>query len=209
MRSILFVVFMAATASLAFPQQDSTWVSYSGGFDFREGVYADFQALRQNTPTWPLALLKDEQGVDVRDLRDADRLFIPDSAGGRREIQLDRQWGFCNNNIVYLVAGGSSYRIGQWGTLCHVLFEQRYQSVDPYYGAYGSTTQTVQVQYLLDMDTGGFEPFEAATMEKILARDPILYEEWSSLDKKDKRRPEVLHQFRRRYNDRHPLFFPR
>jgi hypothetical protein len=189
-----------------FSQPDSTWVPYVGGFDFREGIYADFQSFRLNAPMWPMNVLTDTEGRPITDLKKAARVFAPDSAG-RKELVLDRQWGFCNNDVVYVTGPQGFSRIGMMGTLSHLLLEQTYRTYDPY--NYGCMQQSVQVEYLLDMETGRLEPFQASTFEVILKRDSLLFEEWSALDKKQKRRVEVLHLFMRRYNESHPLLFPR
>ena len=201
------MLWLMALVYAAQAQQDSSWVRYQGGFDFREGIYQDFAAFRQNTPSIALEKLSDEQGSAIHDIRRTERFFHVDSTGQRREIELDKTWGFCNNNIVYLRAGDGFYRIGLMGALCHVLFEYSYRQFDPYYGI-GTTTQTVQVQYLLDMSSGAFVPFNDAGMGQAIAGDIIMKEEWDHLGKKQRRKPEVLHQYMRRYNDRHPLYFP-
>jgi hypothetical protein len=68
-------------------------------------------------------------------------------------------------------------------------------------------TRTVQEQRVLDLDTGRLLPLTADGLDPVLERDLVLYEEWSAIPAK-KRKGEVLFQFMRRYNDRHPVLFP-
>ncbi len=202
-----------APLTLAFAlhaQQDTGLVRYRGGFDFNEGIYLRFEAFRDNAPTIPQKELTDAQGRPVTDLMRGDKLFHPDSTGVRVPLPLDQVWGLCNNNVIYLRAGDGFYRIGMMGSLCHVLYESSYQDFSNYGYGYmmgGPVTRTVQEQRILDMESGAFLSLNAATMEQLLKRDEVLYEEWSAIPVK-KRKEEVLFLFLRRYNDRHPLFFP-
>lgn len=193
-------------------RSDSTqagWVRYQGGFNFNEGIYRDFQSFRNNAPSIPLEELTDEQDIAIREIRASNRFFHVDGTGERKEIDLDKAWGFCDNDIVFLRTGDGFYRIGMMGTLAHVLFEYNYRDWDPSYYPYGGTTvNTAQAEYVLNMTTGEFSDFTAATMEKALADDEILKPQWDEIPPK-KRKGEVLYLFLRRYNDRHPLYFPR
>ncbi len=208
MRSLPALV-ISLVCCAAHAQPDSSWMRYQGGFDFHEGVYLGFQSFRLNAPSIPKEKLTDDQGRAVTNIHDARRIFHPDSAGERKEVDLDRAWGFCENDVVYLRAGDGFFRIGQYGALCHLVFEQSVWSADPFYGgAYGGGRTTVQRQYVLDMETGAFQEFDATVLGNVLARDEMLRSEWDALPKK-KRKGEALYLFLRRYNERHPLYFPR
>jgi hypothetical protein len=195
-------------ASALCAQVDTGLVRYRGGFDFAEGIYLRFEAFRDNAPDLPLKVLTDGQGTPVNDLLRGDKLFHKDSTGARVPVDLDAVWGACNNNVIHLRAGDGLYRIGMMGALCHVLYESSYQDWNNYgYMMGGPVTRTVQEQRLLDMETGTYVPLTAASMEQLLKRDEVLYEQWSEIPVK-KRKEEVIFQFLRRYNDRHPLYFP-
>ena len=186
---------------------DSSWVRYQGGMDLREGIYRDFGAFRLNAPTWPQEVRRDGQGLPVEDIRRVSRLQVPADSSGYRELDLDRMWGFCHRNVVYIQAGNGFYRIGLMGSLCHVLYEYSYRDWDPYMYPGGSVTRTAMGQFLLDMETGRFLDFNASSMQEVLARDPVLSAEYEAIPPR-KRKEEVLFYFLRRYNERHPLYFP-
>ncbi len=192
--------------ALAATAQDS--VRYSAGYPFRAGIYFNFQAFRSNTPSVPLSELTTSQGQRVTSLRTAgDKLFRPDSTGQRVGLDLDRVWGFCEGGIVYVRAGNGFSRIGLMGALAHLTYDATYYNADPYM-MYGGTTYTVEEQRFLDMATGAFRPVSAAGIREVLQRDPILLEEFDALPKKQRKRTETIFLFMRRYNDRHPLYFP-
>lgn len=213
MRTVALVPALCAVMA-AHAQLDTGLVRYRPGFDFAEGIYLDLAEFRANAPALPLAVLKDAQGRPLPDLMGVGgEVHMTDSAGTLVRVDLGQAWGACSNNTVYIRAGDGLFRIGMMGSLCHVLYERSYQdwSMAGFYGPMspmgGPVTRTVQEQRVLDLDTGRLLPLTADGLDPVLERDLVLYEEWSAIPAK-KRKGEVLFQFMRRYNDRHPLFFP-
>lgn len=187
-------------------QPDS--VRYSGSYVFRDGIYLDFAAFRHNAPSIPMAALSNAQGRPVGDLRSAGgKLFYPDSSGQRVRLDMDRIWGFCEKGVVLVRAGNDFSRIGLMGALAHLVFDATYRNFDPY-AMGGSTTYTVEEQRFLDMATGAFLPVTPEGIYPAIARDTLLREEFDALPRKERRKPQTLFLFMRRYNDRHPLYFP-
>jgi hypothetical protein len=93
------------------------------------------------------------------------------------------------------------------GSLAHLVYDATYRNFDAYTMG-GSTSYTVEEQRFLDMATGDFLPVSAAGLYKVISRDPVLKEEFDAMKKKDRNRMETIFLFMRRYNDRHPLYFP-
>ncbi|MBP8823664.1 MAG: hypothetical protein KBH07_08475 [Flavobacteriales bacterium] len=200
---IVLAVLLGGTAHA----QDS--VRYTGGYSFLDGVYLDFQAFRNNAPSIPKAALTTAQGQPVGDLRNTSgKLYRPDSSGQRVKLDLGGTWGFCNGGVVYVRAGNGFSRIGLMGSLAHLVYDATYRSFDPYM-VNGATTYTVEEQRFLDMATGAFLPVSAAGILPVLARDPILKEAFEALSRKQRKHEETVFLFMRRYNDRHPLYFPK
>lgn len=190
-------------------QEERDSVRYSGGFEFRDGIYLDFRSFRNNAPSIPFAALTTAQGQRVTDLRSTNgKLFHTDSTGQSVRLDLDRSWGFCDKGVVYVRAGNGFSRIGLMGSLAHLVFDATYRNFDPYMMG-GSTTYTVEEQRFLDMATGAFLPVSASGIHTVIARDAVLKEEFDALSKKERKRPETIFLFMRRYNDRHPLYFPK
>lgn len=199
-----------ALAPVALPaQEDTNMVRYQGGYVFHDGLYLDFNAFRHNAPSVPKALLTTDQGKAVTDLRGTNgKVFHPDSTGRPVRIDLDRIWGFCDNGVVYISAGNSFSRIGLMGSISHLVFDATYRNWDPYM-MNGGTTYTVQEQRFLYMETGAFLPVNADGIYRVIERDAVLKEEFDALPKKQRNRSETVFLFMRRYNDRHPLYFPK
>lgn len=208
MRTLLLSFALLLVGGLL-AQPDSTWVRYQSGYVFKDGLYRDFQAFRNNAPSVPKAQLRTVQGQPVTDLRNTNgKLVVPDSTAEGQRIDLYDLWGFCDNGVVYIRAGNGFSRIGMMGSISHLTFDATYRDVRPYtYG--GGMNYTVEEQRFLDLTTGGFLPINAGGIREVLQRDPILLEEFDALPKKQRNKDETVFLFMRRYNDRHPLYFPR
>ena len=205
LRIFLFALCCVPTLLVA---QDE--VTYFGGMDLREGLYKDFKSFRMNEPSIPIGRLRTSEGLGVTDIRRASgKLFWQPDTGDRKSVDLDRMWGFCQNDVVYIAGGNGFYRIGLMGSLSHLVVEQTYRDWDPYmYNYGGSTTRTVLVHHMLDMITGSFLDFSASGMDQALQHDQVLLEEFRALPKKKRNSDEALFRFLRMYNDRNPLTFP-
>lgn len=202
------LVLLLLTASLLHAQRWADSVRYNGAYVFHDGIYLDFQAFRNNAPSIPFAALTTAQGQRVTDLRSTNgKLFLPDSTGQPQRLDLDRTWGFCEKGVVHVRAGNGFSRIGLMGALAHLVFDATYRNFDPYMVG-GYATYTVEEQRFLDMATGAFLPVSAAGIRAVLQRDALLLEEFDALRKKEQRRTATIFLFMRRYNDRHPLYFP-
>jgi hypothetical protein len=206
------IVALAQWDSLEYAQRDTTLILYDGGFDFHEGIYFGFDDFRANRPTVALKDLRSDQDKPVPDLRQSNgKLFYTDSTGTRQRIQLDRAWGFCNRNVVYVRIGDGFTRIGLMGSIAHLVFDNTYRNwgvYDPVFGV-GPSSTTVQEQRLLDMETGDFLPVNDGGIYRAIQRDDILRAEFEALPKKERRSDVTVFRFMRRYNERHPLYFPR
>ncbi len=206
MKGVLALFFAALCAGMLHAQDS---VRYSAGYVFKEGIYLHFPAFRSNHPSIPMSALTTAQGQHVTDLQGArGKLFYPDSSGERIRLDLDRVWGFCERGVVYVRAGNGYSRIGLMGALAHLVYDATYRNFDPYL-VNGGGSYTVQEQRFLDMGTGAFLPVSAAGLQPVISRDAILKAEFDALPPKQLKRPETIFLFMRRYNDRHPLYFPR
>ena len=208
MRTVLLCsLLLLAARSTA--QADTMWVPYHGGMDLREGIYRDFHEFRLNAPSIPQARLRDDQGLPVRDIRQVvSKLWYQPDSGAVQVIRMDRIWGFCHNDAVYVQAGNGFYRIGLMGSIAHMVYEQNYRDWDPYLYGYGTVTRTVLLHQIICMETGAVLPFNASGLHTAMELDHGLQEEFAALPKKKRNSDEALFRFLRLYNERHPLLFP-
>jgi hypothetical protein len=116
--------------------------------------------------------------------------------------------------MLYIKYGVNYNRVAVVGSLCH--FIATTQTVAPFrnpypYNRYDPTINQVQYiyttnQHILDFETGVVQEFNVLSMETLLKRDEVLYNEFVSLSKRKKK--ESVFIFLRKYNDRHPIYFP-
>ena len=198
--------------SIQYAPKDTSRIQYDGGFDFREGIYFGFEDFRTNRPSVALKDLLNDQGKPVGDLRQSNgKLFYTDSTGAEQRISLDRTWGFCNRDVVYVRIGDGFNRIGMMGAIAHIVYDNTYSNWGGYYGGMygvGPSTTTVQEQRVLDMETGSFLPVSAGGIYQAIQGDPELRAEFEALPKKERNQDVSVFRFVRRYNERHPLYFP-
>lgn len=199
--------------SVSYAERDTTRLLYDGGFDFREGVYFGFEDFRTNAPAVLRTALISDQDKPVPDLRQSNgRLFYIDLAGTKQRIDLDRAWGFCEKDVVYVRIGDGFTRIGLMGSAAHLVFDNTYRNwgwYDPVWGGTGPATTTVEEQRLLDMETGDFLPVNASGIYRIIQRDEELRILFEALPKRERNQDLTVFRFLRLYNERHPLYFPR
>lgn len=200
---------MLLVTAMAHAQVDTLWVPYEVTRSLRDGIHLTFQEFKNDAPSISWQELKDEQGLPVTTLMPGQRLSAMTSDGTRRTIDTDRIWGYCLNGAVHLRRGMGFNKIGMMGSAAHVLVEEQRREWDPYLYGGMPRTYTVEAQFLLDMVTGDLHPLSAAGLDAILAHDPLLQEEFRSLDKRRRQKPETLFLFIRLYNERNPLLFPR
>ncbi len=183
--------------------EDADWIEYHGGFDFREGIYRAFSEFRMNAPSLPSGAFLDSEGRPIGDLTTHDgRVFYRDTLGKGDLKTVDRFWGFCNNDVVYIGTRDGYQRIGLIGSLCHMVVQEWQVS-----GSFGENVP-VAIQRLMNMRTGTFEVFNASSLAMALSNDTTLYQEFLAIPPRQRNRDVTLFQFLRRYNERNPLRFP-
>lgn len=76
---------------------------------------------------------------------------------------------------------------------------------DPFGNPYPRYTY-ISSQYILDFEFGKVLEFTVENMEAVLQRDAELYKEFLALKKRKKR--DSIFLYLRKYNEKHPIFFP-
>ncbi len=197
-------------------------VRYSPDFEFQEGIYANFNMVKQNIPI-PKSRLVTDIGMHDREfykkLTESKRIIFYDENGVQQELKSSNIWGYGRNGVLYVNLGNGFHRISFVGSICHFVatittYNQGYY--DPYYSSSYSnryyrspsnnTASTELRQYLIDFDTGKMYDFEVSSVEIILMKDPVLYDEYASLKRKKKKQFKFV--YIRKYNESHPLYFP-
>jgi hypothetical protein len=213
MRTVFFAMLMISSLILN-AQTDSLHsdsVMYVQGFSFRQGVYLNYEQFRSNRPLSKSALVfeGDSSRFDyIRLALGKESFQWKDSAGTVHSTKTSSLWGYSENKAVYIQWNGAFNRVMVIGSICHFAAEvTTYMYTGP--GSYpnqqsGTPVESMQ-QFVIDTKTGTVYDFNVTTMNFILQRDPVLFSEYSSLKKKQKK--EQAFVFLRKYNEKHPLYF--
>jgi hypothetical protein len=142
----MFQVFAVDNAS---GQEQPGMVRYTPDFRFRDGVYVNFDQVKQNSPIPKARLLTSTDYNDkefFKKLLESEKIYYYDGMGIRQEIDVDNIWGYARNGVIYIQVQKSFNRITFVGTICHFVadvttYDSRYYSpyggyYDPYYSPY-------------------------------------------------------------------------
>jgi hypothetical protein len=210
---------------VALSQRDSViMVKFTPEFEFEEGIYLNFQQVKNNNPI-PKSRLLTTSSYEDKDffeyILDNKTISFYDHLGIKQSVKADDIWGFSKNGILYIRMDDNYHRITIVGQICHFVatvttYDTRYY--DPYYynpynyynyryGAYPTTTSSSEMrQYLLDFNTGSVIDYDIQGMEVLLMKDPELHDEYAALRKKKKKQMKFL--YIRKFNERNPLYLP-
>jgi len=124
-------------------------VKYSPDFRFKDGIYLNFEQVKNNSPIPKAKLLT---SVDYNDreffkrLIEMDKIYFYDDMGVRQEVTKSNIWGYARNGVIYVQVQENFNRITFIGNICHFVadittYDNRYSNspygyYDPYYSPY-------------------------------------------------------------------------
>lgn len=188
-------------------------VLYVTGFSFQPGIYLNFAQFSANSPLPKSAIVfeGDTSRLDyIRLALGRESFQWKDSTGKIHTTKTASIWGYSENKTVYVRWNYAFNRVVVIGSICHFTASvTTYMYTGP--GTYpnqqsGTPVESMQ-QYVIDTKTGTIYDFNVTTMEFILQRDAVLATEYAALKKKQKRDQTFI--FLRKYNEKHPLYFPK
>lgn len=224
----LLVLLLLVPVVAAQEDESNGMVKYSSDFRFRDGIFANFEMVKANHPIPPARIVTDVDMFDrafYEKITAAKEIVIYDDNGVKKVIKTSRIWGYGRNGVLYINVGSAFHRISFVGSISHfVASVTTYNSnyYDPYgYNPYYSNpyyynnrysrpqsnyTNTELRQYLLDFESGKVLDYDTESIEVLLMKDPELADEYSALRNRKKKQMKFV--FIRRYNEKHPLYFP-
>lgn len=210
-------------------QTDSSGlVRYTPEFKFNEGIFLNFEQVRQNDPVSKSSIVTsvpyDDPGFFETVLNNKKISFF-NNLGVKEEMVNKNIWGYSRNGVLYISLNDGYYRITIVGSICHFVaslttyssaYDNPYGYSYPYYGYYnyynpygmtpGSYSSTEMRQYILDFKTGRVLDYDEESVEVLLMTDPELHDEFTSLSQKKRKQLKFL--YIRKFNERNPLYFP-
>ncbi|MCU0454850.1 MAG: hypothetical protein MUE74_00990 [Bacteroidales bacterium] len=137
------VIFQALNVFSTQGQESEGMVKYTPDFRFREGIYVNFDQVKQNSPIPKAKILTSNDYNDkefFKKLFESDKIYYYDGMGIRQEISVSSIWGYSRNGVLYIQVQNNFNRITFVGSICHFVadvttYDNRYYS--PYgYGSY-------------------------------------------------------------------------
>ncbi|HLN21460.1 MAG TPA: hypothetical protein VK213_10250 [Bacteroidales bacterium] len=124
-------------------EESKTIVKYTPDFRFKDGIYLNFDQVKENNPIPKAKLLT---SVDYNDrefykkVLENEKIYFYDNMGIRQEVTKADLWGYSRNGVLYVQIQENFNRITFVGNISHfvadiVTYDSRYY--DPYgYGGY-------------------------------------------------------------------------
>jgi hypothetical protein len=198
-------------------------VQFTKDYAFNEGVYLDYKSFRSGDAIPRAKILtrveKNQLDFYSKLVNESDTLVYRSGPGIKLKL-IDSIWGYCQNNVIYINIEGTFCRMPVFGNISHFIgtitidaFKTTGPFYDPYQAGGGSSITGVPLksrethEFIFDFYSGKTGIATIENVENILKRDPELYQEYAALKKKHKR--SKMYFYLKRYNDKHPVFFPR
>ncbi len=211
----------------AVQEPERPMVAYSPDFEFRDGLFANFESVLENDPIPSARIVTDEDMFDrafYEKVTNLKEIVIYDENGVKKVLNTEDIWGYSRNGILYINVGTAFHRISFMGSISHFVatvttynpnnydpyYYNPYYSNSYYYNRYSmpqpSVGSTDLRQYLLDFETGDVMEYDTESVEVLLMKDPELADEFQAL--RNRKQKQMKFVFIRRFNEKHPLYFP-
>lgn len=227
---VLLIFLLSQQILPAQEAEDIPMVRYSPDYVFKDGLFLNIDDVKKNDPI-PLArIVSDSYSYDedfFRELIIKKEIILYDDAGVRASVITSDIWGYALHGRLYIMVGGRFQRIHLYGSISHFIAsettnEKKYfaeedtstpytTTEDLYRGFYRERyyyrTLTAEGEIcLFDFESNTLAKYEPAALGKLLERDSLLFSEYETLKRREKK--NRMAEFIRRYNDNHPLYFP-
>ncbi len=216
MKTLYFLTFLIITlAPLKVSAQNFSHMEvYDSDFVFSDGVYLTKDDFIKNHPIDKSRINSEFNSDDLTYLEQVmskKKFSYYNSLGSEITVDVASVFGYCSYGTLYVNHNDFFSRIGLVGNICHFLGQKTVFTDIPtgigYFGPYYTrTTSTEMQQYFLVFRTGEILEYNATNLEKIIADDKELSEEYKELSKRKKN--SKLFYYMRRYNEKHPLYIP-
>ena len=213
-RQFLLLIVHCLLSTVSCIAQQKT-VQYTKDFEFRNGIYLSFLDFKNNNPI-PSSKIVSDYNKNSHEFFDKvlskNTFTCVDGFGKEQTLNTNEMWGYCQSGLIYIHHGTDFNRVTIIGSICHFVatVPMKVGISDPFYydQPFGTPQQYIYVseQFILDFESGKVLSFNVDNMEGILQRDETLYKEFTALKKKKKR--DMIFVYLRKYNEKHPIYFP-
>jgi hypothetical protein len=231
MKNFLRYIFLSIVFSVQLlAQDDSLSPAFRPDYILKDGVYLSFKDLQTNNPLPKENIFsngdKTQPDFIAKTLTD-NKEIIFSYKGSQYKAEVSKVWGYCQNGNIYVKFKDDKFwRVTVFGNISHfvaTIVVTRYVSSGygmgyggGFYGGmggYGMGGPSVPVkqnethEFLLDFKTGDVVECTPTNLELILSRDMPLYEQYMKIKKR--KRKDFMILYIRKYNNEHPVIFPK
>lgn len=185
---------------------------YTKDIKFKDGLYLNFFDFKTNKPipTSKIITNYNKNTLDFfkQELTKTEIKYL-DSGNTEQTIKTNKLWGYCSDNNIYINYGKEFSKIMVIGSICHftAIMEVRLGGTGYYQNAPVNVNSSYQYeQFIIDFKPGKLLAFNVENMEALLKPDDALYVEYMALKKKKKR--DLMFFYLRKFNEKHPIYFP-
>ncbi len=217
MRNKLMLLLGILVFSNLFSQtKDSVLVTTN--FKFEDGIYIDFNAVKYLSPININSIITN---LPIKDIEFFNKLCKQEyieyynTQGERQKIKTIHIWGYAQNGTLYKNSSGDFFRIPLISSISQYVANvtvMREYANDPfmnnnyYYNGMGTTRyETKEAHtFIISFEYGIVYDYDYKNLEVLLAQDEELFNEYTSLKKREKKQKIFL--YIRKYNEKHPLY---
>lgn len=206
MRAIFFFLTFSLPSLALLAQNEER---YTQDFRFARGLYLTIEDWKANKPLRPEDIIFDADYTSPRYFQYllGAKQFRYNRNNEIVYVNTDDIFGYANGQEVFY---SKQYRFEIIGKICllqQIDMVDRYTSfLNPGEQYQATRTEGTGKLFVLDYETGDFTRFKPKAVEKLLQRDPELFQEYKKAKGKKK---DKAQDFIKEYNFRHPIFFPK
>jgi hypothetical protein len=230
---------MAVPAINSFGQlQHEGMVKYTPDFRFKDGIYVNFDQVKENNPIPKAKLLTSADYNDkefFKKVLESDKIYYYDAMGIRQEIAKNTIWGYARNGVIYVQIQEKFNRITFIGSISHFVADvttMDYRNSSPYgygggyydpyyypYSSYGNSYGSYYSPYGRNYSTRNeikqyLIDFETGKMYEFnLESTELLLKADVKLYEEymnlsRKKKRDLMFVYIRKFNDENPLYIP-
>ncbi len=213
MQKLLLIFISLGIISLCKAQKKENYAILNNNFRFNEGLFLNFDQVKENypIPTNNIIAQGDKTTLNFwKSLFSNDVIEYIDTNGQRQFVYSDDVFGFSYKGRLYIHYKNAFAQIPVLGAIFHFTVAYNvedpyyfYNSFDPYYIDDNSSSHIEVSQFIIDYQTGQIYEYNIKTIDQIFARDKNLYEKWSSLSRRKKKKQIFV--YLQEYNKNNPV----
>ena len=187
-------------------------VMYTKDLKLNDGLYVSFNDLRSNNPILKSNIITNynKSALDFfKQELSKTEIHYMDSTKTERTLKTSKFWGYCSNNNIYINYGREFSKIMVVGSICHFTASMEVQLGGSGYYQNAPVTMNSSYEYeqfVFSIYSGKILAFTVPNMQVLFKSDDQLFLEYMALKKKKKR--ELMFFYLRKFNEKHPAYFP-